>query len=361
MNDPVPNPSLSRRLAIVAILGLLAYANYMVIEPFMVPLAWAAVLVYVSWPLYRRLRRLLQRFRTLSALLMTLLLMTVVVLPVLLTAGLLAEEAGEAYRTFTARLADSTLTLPAILTRIPLAGEWLQEFADRLAGDPALLRAQLADWLKGLSGTLAGIAGGLGRNLIGLGFTLLIVFFLYRDGEDFARQVRLLLGNLLGDRSEGYVRAAGATVTAVMYGLLLTAIVQGLLAGVGYWFVGFQAPILLSAVTMLFALIPFGTPLVWGSLGIWLLVDGQLWQGIALLVWGTVVVSSIDNLIRPLVISSATHVPFLLVLFGVLGGAVAFGFVGLILGPVILAIATAVWREWLADAEPQQSDQTRPG
>ncbi|HCU53635.1 MAG TPA: AI-2E family transporter, partial [Gammaproteobacteria bacterium] len=149
-----------------------------------------------------------------------------------------------------------------------------------------------------------------------------------------------------------YMKAVGNTVTAVMVGLLLTAQVQGILAGAGYWAVDLKAPILLGAVTMVFALIPFGTPLVWGTLGLWLIMTDRVWPGIGLLIWGALVVSSIDNLIRPLVISSATHVHFLLVLLGVLGGALAFGLVGLVLGPVILAMASALWHEWLVESVP---------
>jgi predicted PurR-regulated permease PerM len=137
---------------------------------------------------------------------------------------------------------------------------------------------------------------------------------------------------------------------AVVWGLVATALAQGALAGLGYWWAGVDAPVLFGAVTALVAMLPFGAPFVWGSIGIWLLVSGNLTAGIGLLVWGALVVSWIDNLIRPLVISSATRIPFLLVLFGVLGGLAAFGLIGLFLGPVILAVLVAVWREWLEEA-----------
>ena len=133
----------------------------------------------------------------------------------------------------------------------------------------------------------------------------------------------------------------------MVYGILLTAIAQGLLAGLGYWVAGVPAPVLLTLVTILLALVPFATPFVWGGVAVWLLVQGHTLEAIGLAVWGTLVISWVDNLIRPLVISSATKISFLLVMFGVLGGLAAFGFVGLFIGPVILAILLAVWREWL--------------
>jgi len=130
-----------------------------------------------------------------------------------------------------------------------------------------------------------------------------------------------------------------------------TALAQGALAGLGYWWARVDGPVLLGAVTALVAMLPFGAPLVWGSIGAWLLVSGEFAAGIGLLLWGALVVSWVDNLIRPLVISSATRIPFLLVLFGVLGGLAAFGLIGLFLGPVILAVLVAVWREWLDEAD----------
>ena len=113
-----------------------------------------------------------------------------------------------------------------------------------------------------------------------------------------------------------------------------------------------QAPVLLAAATAMIALVPFGAPLIWGSVGIWLLITGHTGAGIGLLLWGALAVSWIDNLIRPLVISNQTRIPFLLVLFGVLGGITAFGLVGLFVGPVILAVLMAVWREWLHVRQP---------
>jgi predicted PurR-regulated permease PerM len=130
---------------------------------------------------------------------------------------------------------------------------------------------------------------------------------------------------------------------------------------------GLDTPALLGALTALLALVPFGAPLVWGAAGLWLLATGELWAGIGLLLWGALIVSMIDNVIRPLAISSAARVPFFLVLLGVFGGLRAFGLVGLFLGPIVLTVMLAVWREWLEGrlqvAEPSKTgdlDQEGP-
>ena len=158
-----------------------------------------------------------------------------------------------------------------------------------------------------------------------------------------------------GPRVHDYLDAIGATTQAVVYALILGAIAQGTVAGIGYFFAGVEAPVLMGAITVLVALIPFGAPLVWGSLALWMLVTGDLWHGIGLLLWGLLVVSWVDNLVRPMVISNATRMPFLLVVFGVLGGVLAFGLVGLFIGPVLLAVSLAIWREWLEEHQEKKA------
>ncbi len=136
---------------------------------------------------------------------------------------------------------------------------------------------------------------------------------------------------------------------AVIYGFLVTAFAQGLVAGIGYQLFGLQSPALLGTLTGVLSLVPlFGTALVWAPAGIRLLLTGHVGQGIALLAWGTLLVHPIDNLLRPLLISAATHVPFILIIFGALGGMAAFGLVGAFVGPVLLGIALTIWREWMA-------------
>jgi len=187
----------------------------------------------------------------------------------------------------------------------------------------------------------------VGKNIVKLGISLFTLFFAYLHGLSLLAQARTVLKGLLRERTDGYVNAVGNTTRAVVYGIVLTALVQALVAGLGYWVAGLPAPVTLMAVTALVALIPFGTPLVWGAASMWLLFTGQITAGIGLLLWGVLVVSWVDNIVRPIMLSRGSDIPFILALFGVLGGLAAFGLVGLFLGPVILAVALAVWREWL--------------
>jgi predicted PurR-regulated permease PerM len=354
--DALSQP-ITRRIFLAIFLGGLLLLAFAVLRPFLVPVAWAGILAYVTWPVYLRLRRRLPQHTTVAALLMTIFLTLVLILPVVWLVLLMRSELAAAYQQVVGPLSAGHVELPAGIRRLPWIGARLAEFFDRLNADPAAFRAQIQEWSSWAMEHAGDVAGGLGRNLAKLGFALLTVFFFYRDGEAFAAQVRDVLRRMLGQRIEEYLEAMGATTRAVVYGIVLTAIAQGVLAGLGYAVAGVPSPVFLGAVTALIALVPFGTPFAWGAVCIWLFAEGQVWPAIGLAVWCTVVVSWVDNFIRPLVISNATKIPFLLVMFGVLGGLTAFGMIGLFLGPVILAVMLAVWREWLEDAHrhPPQS------
>ncbi len=340
------NSPLLRQIALVALLGGLVLLSYSVLQPFLVPVIWALILAYVTWPLYARLRRALHGRQTIASLVMTLALAAAFVLPVLWLIALLRSEVSAAYGELSAFLASKP-RVPQSLANIPWLGEALQEFIERVGRDPAALRTELGALVDQSLGQIRSVIGDVGRNLAKTFFALLTLFFMYRNGEAVAHQVRDVLERVIGERVHAYLTAIGDTTRAVVYGIVLAALAQGVLAGLGYWFAGLQAPVVLGAATALIALLPFGAPLIWGSASAWLLITDHTGAGIFLLAWGALLVSWVDNLVRPLIISNATRIPFLLVMFGVLGGIAAFGLVGLFLGPVILAVLMAVWREWL--------------
>jgi len=341
---------LVRRVILGFLLGGLLVLSYAVLQFFIVPMAWAIIITFATWPFYRPLRKRLGRHSTLSALIMTLLLSAAFILPALWLAILFRGEIGAAFAAAAARITQGPLVLPEFVRALPWAGGWLQEQINLIAGDPEAFRAQVTEWLRQGADQLLALVGDVGRNAAKLGFALITVFFLYRDDEQVLRQVHGVLHRFLGARIDSYLAAVGGMTKAVVWGLIATALAQGFVAGLGYWWANLQAPVLLGAVTTLIAMIPFGTPFVWGSIGIWLLASGDMVGGIGLLLWGALVVSWVDNLVRPLVISNATRIPFLLVMFGVLGGLAAFGLVGLFIGPVILAVLMAVWREWIEES-----------
>lgn len=346
-----PSPPLTRRILLALFLGGLFLLGYHILSIFLVPVTWAGILVYVTWPLYLRLRRYL-RYETLAALCMTLALALVLILPVLWVLLMMRSELAVAYQKITAQLSQGHIVLAPEVRSIPWIGPQIQDFFDRLNADPAAFRVQLKTWSDYAMNHAAALLGGVGRNLAKLGLALFTAFFFYRDGESMVRQIRMVLRQVLDERVDHYLDAMGATARAVVYGIVLTAIAQGFLAGVGYVVAGVESPVFLGAVTTMIAMIPFGTPFAWGGVTAWLFLEGHTLAALGLGLWGVAVVSWVDNIIRPLVISSATRIPFLLVMFGVLGGLAAFGMIGLFMGPVVLAVMVTVWREWLEHEHP---------
>jgi predicted PurR-regulated permease PerM len=327
--------------------------TFSVLQPFLVPLIWGAILAYVSWPLNQRVLKVVGGRVSLAALVTTVLVTLALIVPLVWLVLLLRVEAIAAYTEVQAFLATRPVLPPAIRD-LPWVGATAQQLLNELAANPAALREQFVFLMEESSLEFSRLIGGVGRNVAKLFFAVLSMFFLLRDGPRVLREVRAILEGILGPRVNDYLDAVGATTQAVVYALILGAIAQGAVAGLGYWIFGLQAPVLLGAVTVLVALIPFGAPMVWASLAVWMLVTGNLGPGIGLLLWGLLLVSWMDNIVRPLVISNATRMPFLLVVFGVLGGVLAFGLVGLFIGPVLLAVTLAIWREWLEEHRPRE-------
>jgi predicted PurR-regulated permease PerM len=353
----LPTAPWFRRVLVAALILGIVLLTFSVLQPFIVPLIWGAILAYVSWPLQQRLERVLRKRAGLAALLTTLIVTLAIVVPLVWLILMLRVEAVDAYAKVQAFLAGKP-TLPPALRELPWIGAWAEDMLRQLSADPAAIKEQFVMTLEQSSVEVSKLIGGVGRNAAKLFFAVLSMFFLLRDGPRLVREARAVLEGILGPRVHDYLDAIGATTQAVVYALVLGAIAQGTVAGIGYFFAGVEAPVLMGAITVLIALIPFGAPLVWGSLALWLLVTGKIGPGIFLLLWGLLAVSWVDNLVRPMVISNATRMPFLLVVFGVLGGVLAFGLVGLFIGPVLLAVSLAIWREWLE--EHQQKEAPSP-
>lgn len=345
-----------RPLIVVGFIAILALLAFQVLQPFIVPVIWAAILAYVTWPMHERLVRGCGGRRTLAALVMTALLSSAIILPIVWFAILIKAEALPFYREIVPLIAR--LQLPDFIVEIPLLGPRIQEILAQVARDPGAIDTTVRQFFAQSSGEISTLIGGVGRNLVKLVIAMVSLFFMYRDGEYFASQVGRMLEQFFGKvRVQHYLEAIGNTVKAVVYGIVLAALAQGTLAGLGYWVAGLPVPMLLGMLTFLVGLVPFIVPFIWGSASAWLYLTGETTAAIGLAIWGLTAVSWIDNIVRPLVISGATRIPFLLVLFGVLGGLAAFGLVGLFIGPVILAVLMAIWREWLAEKRSQSTTE----
>lgn len=330
-----------------------------VLAPFFTAIAWACILAYVSWPTYIWLLNKLGRRDTIAALIMTVLMATAVIVPVLWLFFVLKSELSIATTVFTNKLSNGGIVMPKFIAELPIVGHDIDTWLSKALTNPTEFKNEIHTLLMNADQKLINIIGGISRNLADMGFALLALFFAYKGGLKFVTQSEQVLESLLGMRARSYFEAAGDATRGVVYGIVLTAIAQGIFAGIGYWIVGLDAPIMLAAVTTLFSMLPFATPFIWGGIGLWLILTGNTVAGVELLLWGALVVSWIDNVVRPIVLAKSVKIPFLLAFFGVIGGLSAFGFVGLFLGPVILAIAFSVWQAWLETHPDRHSQQSK--
>ena len=338
-----------RRLITVALLAGLVLLGFLVLDPFIVPIVWATILAFVTWPAYGWLIGKFRGRRTLAALALTTVVSAAVIAPLAWLAVVVRFELVHAYHETQTLLAGGTLP-PAVL-KLPWIGDPLRDLAARAAQDPHALGAELRNITDHSLEQIGRVVGNIGRNVGKLLLTVVSLFFVYRDGARIAAQLATALEQMLGPRVHNYLQAIGQTAKAVVYGLVLAAVVQGVLVGLGYAAAGVGAPVFLAALTTVCGLIPFAAPAIWACVTAWLLLEGHTVAGIGLLVWGAVVMSWTDHIVRPFLISREAQIPFLVVLFGVLGGLAAFGLVGLFVGPVILAVLLAIWREWQHESQ----------
>jgi len=342
------NGILEQRWAQIAGVALIVLTSFVVLRPFFAPIAWAAILAYASWPLHVRVDRVVRGRVGLSAFAMTMLMILVVVVPAVLVTTALVIELQSAYEGMRGWLAGGPGALTTALRAVPWVGPRAADLIQGLVADPA----QLQQWVLARTGLLVGLvattAGDLGRVALDAILTLLTLFFFYRHGGELVPQIHGAARRLAGGRVDTLVHTLGETVRAVMYGTLSTALTQALLLALGAWVIGLGSPVLLGAVTGLLALTPIGPPLVYVPATIWLLVQGRIVGGLVFLGWGILVVSMADNVIKSWFLSGGAQIPFLLGFFGVLGGLLAFGPLGLFVGPVSIALLLTLWRDWTA-------------
>jgi len=348
MEDFVSAPWLRRLLAMVLLAGIVLL-GFRVLAPFIVPLVWAAILAFVTWPAYQWLLRACGGRSLPAALIMTSAVSIAVVAPLAWVAAVLRVELIHAWHETQALLAGG-LELPPAVARLPWIGEPLRDLVARAAQDPHALGAEVSKVTNQSFDQIAHVIGNIAHNVVKLLLAVLSLFFVYRDGERFTGQLAWALEQLLGPRVHNYVRAIAQTVKAVVYGLVLAAVVQGVLVGLGYWVAGAGSPVFLAALTTVCGLIPFAAPAVAAGVVIWLFLTGSTVAAIGLTIWCSLIMGWTDHIARPFLISQQARIPFLVVLFGVLGGLAAFGLVGLFVGPVILAVLLAIWREWLIES-----------
>ena len=335
----------------IALVALILVGAGWVLAPFLAAILFAAILVLTTWPLMAWIESRTKGRTTLAALLTTLLLALCVLLPMAYLAATIADGVAQLLGLLRAWFAAGNFAPPEWLASVPLVGEYAAAYWQKLAANQAEL-AQLGKQLfEPARKLLTAAASLIGQGLLELTLVVFIAFFFYRDGRALAARLALLADKIGGALGARMLQLARTTIMGVMVGIVGTAAAQGVVALLGFLIAGVPGALLLGAGTFFLSMIPVGPPLLWGGAAWWLYDQGQTGWAIFMVVWGVAVISSVDNFVKPLLISRTASLPILLIALGVFGGVLSFGFVGIFLGPVILALALTLAEGWSAPAK----------
>jgi predicted PurR-regulated permease PerM len=339
------------------ILALLFVGCLLVLWPFMTALLWATVLTFSLWPLYRRLAKLLGERRKLAAITLSLGLVLIVVLPFAIVGFTLGDNVSE-LETATRRWLEGGLpAAPAWLAKVPLVGKTAADGWNSLAGDSSKLVEKAKTLIAPVGSWLLSSGVKLGVGLVQFALSILLTFFLLLNGSALGATLADAIRRIGGERGAYLLELAGNTVRGVVYGILGTALVQAVMAGVGLVIAGVPGAGVLALLTFFLSVVPLGPPLVLVPAALWLFHAGSTGWGVFMLIWA-LAVSTADNFVKPWLISQGSDMPFVLIMFGVLGGALAFGFIGVFIGPTLLAVGHRLFREWSSAKGASQAQTT---
>jgi predicted PurR-regulated permease PerM len=344
---PVRDRFYARTFALVTCV-VLGVALFKIVQPFAGPLLWAIFIAFLLYPLHLRLAVRLRGKPQWSAALLTLLTFIVIIGPLTALSAAFAAQIGDLAQIVQERVGDQTMGNVLNLTNVP----WVQRGLDWLNETFDVDLVQIRTWItQGSREALQSLASLGTRAFIGavgtvIGFVLMqfMLFFFIRDGAEMLSTLRELIPMAESHKAKLFDHLAAVT-RAMVYGTVLTALIQGALTGIAFLIVSLPSPVVFGVIAALLALLPFGgTAFVWGPAAIMLAVQGRWGSAIFMLIWGAVLVSLVDNIVRPMLVSGRANVGTLTIFIGVLGGLAAFGPIGLFLGPVVLALIIALIR-----------------
>jgi len=353
----IPSISAARWLLI-----LIVAAGVYFFYGFVVPVLAALVIGFASWPLYRKLLARVGGNTTIAATIAIILIITFLVIPIVFAVTYTTGEVRE-WVAWAIRANRMGAPTPQWILALPFAGPYLDELWTKYIGSPG----SMGEVIQAVSGANIGniyravlAAGGASFHLLlTLLFMLIALFFVYRDGASFSKQIDMLGDRILPNRWERISRVVPATISSTVMGMTLIAIGEGIVLGIAYWIAGVPSPVTLGVLTGIMALIPGGAPLSFTLVSVYLVASGSHIAGAGLFIWGSVELFIVDKTLRPKLVGGPIKLPFLPTFFGLVGGVKTMGFLGLFIGPVLMALLVAIWREWMH--EVRTADQTGAG
>lgn len=327
--------------------AFIAVGCLMVVLPFGTAILGSAVIAVVSWPLFERIRRGCKNSSTIASMVMLSALTFLIVLPITALSVVSAQKLPVLIQSLRNWI-NAGFALPEFLREIPYVGPWLFDELSHFLGSQQEMIAAAQKLFDPLSSLLLKSAVTLGDGLFQLCIMLFILFFFYRDGEYLARKSYALLQRMSGNLASEVGNIIINTTRSVVFGIVGSAAGQGIVALIGFWIAGVPGALLLGVAVFVLSVVPIGPPLVWGPVAIWLYYQGHAGMAIFIVLWGALAVSSVDNFLKPLLISKGASLPISLIYLGVFGGVLAFGFMGIIIGPVLIAVGIAMSKTWLS-------------
>ncbi|MFN0242761.1 MAG: AI-2E family transporter YdiK [Planctomycetota bacterium] len=345
-------------ILVIAILGLLIVFSLWVLKPFLPALIWATMIAVATWPMMLAVQRRMWRRRWLAVVVMTLALLLVFVVPFSLAIGTLVTHADDITHWVKSLDTQALESPPAWVERIPAVGGKLAAAWRELAS-VSDLGTRIAPYAGELASWFLSQLGSFGAIVLQFLLTVGIAALLYANGEAIAAGVLRFARRLGGERAVGAVILAAQSIRGVALGVVVTAILQSVMGGLGLAIVGVPYAAVLTAVMFMLAVAQIGAVPVLACAVIWLFWKGDTAFGVGLLVW-TVIVGTMDNVVRPMLIKRGADLPLLLILVGVIGGLVAFGLVGLFIGPIVLAVTYTLVAAWVEESRPDAATDSTP-
>lgn len=344
--DKIDKFTIYRTVVLIVSVVLILWGCLVVLRPFIPAFLLAIILCLSTWPAFEWLQRKLRNRNGLAALMMTLFLAVCFLVPLIFLGTSLAENFSKILKMVMDELQNGEGVSPDFVASLPLIGPYLAQLWQEYTMDAEQVKQTLSANAAPATQLLIAAGASIGRGIIDLSLGVLIAYFFFRHGVVVSQHLNALLNRFIGHRGQHLLIISKKTMIGVVYGVLGTALAQGALAGIGFWIAGVPGAPLLGLFTLLLSFIPMGPPLIWVPATIWLFMEGHTEWGVFMGIWGLVFISMIDNVIRPYFISLGSDLPLLLVLLGVFGGIIAFGFIGLFIGPTLLAVAYSLIIEW---------------
>ncbi|MBV9655909.1 MAG: AI-2E family transporter [Acetobacteraceae bacterium] len=334
------------------LLGGIALGCILVLWPFFSCILWAAILVFTTWPVYERLRVNLKLRRAGAAGVMVALTAVVIVLPLALAAPTSGEDVAHLRNLAEGLMRGGLPAAPVWARTVPVLGVWVASIWDHWAADLSALgevvRPYLGLLIEGGFSLLLGLVNGV----VLCALSLFIAFFVYLHGAILAAKLEGIVRRVAGGPAERLIAVTGAMIRGTVYSILGTAILQGVLTWFGLWVAGVPRAVTLGVIVAFLSVLPIGAPVIWVPAALWLLTIGRTGAGIFLFGYGLVVITGTYYVVQPWLVARGAQLPFLLTALGVIGGALAFGLLGIFLGPVLLGVGYTLANEWISPARP---------